>query len=162
MNSNFNRNPLSVALLTVILCLVHEPVAACGENQFSTGGGLRYQGFLAPRPATVVVVDDGPGDRDELYAGLAKAGHRVTVVANREGLATVLANSNVDVLIADLQDVDAMTSQAPRGTRVLPVVARKLRDAPDTRRRFDLILLEGASLGQYLKSIDRLVGSVKQ
>ncbi len=162
MNSNSNRNPLAVALLAGMLCLAHEPVVACGENQFSTGGGLRYQGFLAPRPATVVVVDDGPGDRDELYAGLAKAGHRVTVVANREGLATVLANGKVDVLIADLQDVDAMTSEAPSGTRVLPVVARKLRDAPETRDRFDLILLEGASLGQYLKSIDSLIGTVKR
>lgn len=162
MKSGSNQRLLAVALLAGMSCLVHEPAAACGENQFSTGGGLRYQGFLAPRPATVVVVDDGPGDRDELYAGLAKAGHRVTVVSNGDGLATVLANGNVDVLIADLQDVDAWTSKAPSGTRVLPVVARKLRDAPDTRRRFDLVLLEGASLGQYLKSIDRLVGSVKQ
>ncbi len=159
MKTISNKSLLAVALMASMLCLVHEPAVACGENQFSTGHGLRYQGFLAPRPATVVVVDDGSGDRDELYAGLAKAGHRVTVVANRDGLATVLANVKVDVLIADLQDVDSMTSTAPSGTRVLPVVSRKLRDAPETRRRFDLILLEGASLGQYLKSIDRLVGA---
>ncbi len=135
---------------------------ACGENQFSTGHGLRYQGFLAPRPATVVVMDDGSTDRDSVYAGLAKAGHLVTVVPDSAGLRSVLADSKVDVVIADLSDMDTVSSNAPVGTRVLPVVARSARNAPEMRQRFETFLLEGASLGQYLKSIDRVVGTVQR
>ena len=56
---------------------------------------------------------------------------------------------------ADL--VAARTSGAASKAKLLPVVARSQRNAPMLRSRFALFLLDGASLGQHLKSIDQLV-----
>jgi len=41
--------------------------------------------------------------------------------------------------------------------RLLPVVARSDRNTPQLRNRFDLFLIDGASLGQYLKVINNAV-----
>ncbi len=65
-----------------------------------------------------------------------------------------------DVVIAGYDNVDlvaARTSGAASGAKLLPVVERSQRNAPTLRNRFVLFLLDGASLGQYLKSIDQLV-----
>lgn len=148
----------AAALLTTALLLVQSPAQACGEGQFNMGQGLRYQGYLAPRPATVLVFDDGAVDRKALYAGLQKAGHKVTVVGSSDAAARALAARRYDVVITDLDDTDAIAASAAGSkSRLLPVVARSQRNAPDLRQRFGLFLLDGASLGQYLKSIDQLV-----
>ena len=134
------------------------PALACGEGQFNMGQGMRYQGYLAPRPATVLVYADAPagvaGDTQRLYRGLAQAGHKLTVVSDPGELSTALASGRFAIVIADLDRVDAVA-----GTQavVLPVVERKARKAPGLRERFPLVLVDGASLGQALKVIDQAI-----
>jgi CheY-like chemotaxis protein len=151
--------------LLVLGALAATPLAAraCGEGMFNTGKGLRYQAYLAPRPAAVLVytVPDASGEeRDALYAGLEKAGHTVTVVHDADALKRAIAEHRYDVVISAFDAVDAIPAQADTETAaptVLPVVARSERNSPQLRSRFDLFVLDGASLGQYLRAINKAV-----
>lgn len=155
-----NRSSILATLaLASALALPASPSQACGEGQFNMGQGLRYQGYLAPRPATVLVLDDGTMEpqRKALYAGLQKAGHRVTVVSDAAALSQALGEKRYDVIIASFADVDAVAARAAGAStqpRVLPVVQRNARNEP-ALRRFPLFVLDGASLGQYLKVINQ-------
>jgi ABC-type amino acid transport substrate-binding protein len=123
------------------------------------GQGLRYQGYLAPHPASVLVYDSGDSDRKALYAGLQNAGHKDTVVRSADAMSQALQAGRYDVVIADFDDAAALQSRAGRSakTGVLPVVARNRRNAPEVSCQFKLFLLDGASLGQYLKGINQLL-----
>ena len=153
----------------VAAALVAGSSLACGEGQFNMGQGMRYQGYLAPKPATVLVYDDagadpGASDRAKLYKGLSQAGHRVTVVRDAGSLSDALATKQFDVIIADFAEVDQLASggNAHAGNALLlPVVERKARNSPGLRSRFDLFLVDGASLGQYLKVINQAVVKAK-
>jgi hypothetical protein len=142
--------------LVLALVLAASTAIACSEGLVNSGKGLAIQGYLAPRPATVVIYSTTPGDdRDALLAGLKKAGHRVTLVDDATSLGAALAASPVDVVITGL---DGATAIATTGTtRVLPVVARSQKSSPDLRARFPVFVVDGASLGQYLRSINRLL-----
>ena len=86
------------------------------------------------------------------------AGHRVTVVQDADAFSKAVADKRYDVVIADLSDVDQLSSDAgllASQARLLPVVNRKSRNAPELRSKFSLMLVDGASLGQYLKVINQ-------
>jgi hypothetical protein len=148
------RTPLILALLAAALAAA--PSAhACGEGKFNAGGGLSYQGYLAPRPATVLILDEAADAKEQqLYAGLERAGHHVTVVRDDAALVAALAAGGVDVVIGGL---DAIAALPGSPAHLLPVVARDQRDSARVRGRFAAVLVDGASLGQYLKGIHRVV-----
>ena len=139
---------------------------ACGESMFNTGKGLEFQGYLAPRPATVLIYgtpDPSASDkqRDALLAGLKDAGHRVVVVADADAYAQALRAQKVDLVIAGADSVDTLAGIAGAATpRVVPVLAKGSR--PASRDRFPLFLKGGAGLGQYRRAIDRAVASATQ
>ncbi len=156
------KSTIGIATLAfTLLAAAPTGALACGEGQFNMGQGMRYQSYLAPRPATVLVYDDAASggdaaDRARLYKGLEQAGHRVTVVTDPNALAEALSANRYEIVIADFAQVDAVTSSAGKA-QVLPVVARQQRNAPELRSRFPLFLLDGSSLGQYLKVINQAV-----
>lgn len=139
------------------------PAFACGEGIFHMGDGLRYQGYLAPRPATVLVFDDERTPRAEkiaVYRGLVQAGHRLSIAHDADELAQAMQQRRYDVVIADFNELGVVGAAAPSSAtapKVLPVVQRGQRDAPALRSRFEVFVLDGASLGQYLKLINRLM-----
>lgn len=145
------------ALLALTLAA---PMAAqaCGEGMFNTGKGLPYQAYVAPRPAAVLVYSE-PGARENaLYSGLKKAGHSVTVVRDTATLQQAMRERRYDVVIAGMDGIDAVTAvEGQQAPAVLPVVARAIRNSPEVKNRFDLFLIDGASLGQYLRAINKLV-----
>ena len=153
--------PLSFALLA---CLVASgPALACGESMFNTGKGLEYQDYLAPRPATVLIFgtpDPSASDkqRQELLKGLEGAGHRVVVVADADAYAAALRSQDVDLVIAGSDAINTLSSaNRANAPRLLPVLAKGT--TREQRERFDLFLKGGASLGQYLRAIDRVVAA---
>jgi hypothetical protein len=161
-----NRLILASFALAAGLGLGLSTAQACGEGQFNSGQGLPYQSYLAPRPATVLIYanpDPTTTDsaRQELYAGLEAAGHKVTVVADASALADTLREQHYDVLITSFDSVDAVaaaTATAGETTSrpaLLPVVARKNRNDAQVRSRFAAFLTDGASLHQYLKMIGK-------
>ena len=155
-----NTRSFALVILAAASTCVAGNVLACGEGVFNMGQGLRYQGYLAPRPATVLVYDDGSRDRTALYSGMKKAGHRVTVVNGADALSRALAQQHYDVVISRVDQIDsveARTGTASGSPRLLPVVERGARNAPAVRDRFKVFVLDGASLGQYLKLINQLL-----
>lgn len=147
--------PAIAAFAFAIATAAATPAHACGEGQFNMGQGMRYQGYLAPRPATVLVYDADPAQRKDIYVGLYRAGHRLTVARNPDDLARALHGKRFDVVISDLGDSGAVGGAG--AARLLPVVQRQQRNEAGIRSRFRVFLLDGASLGQYLKGIDQLV-----
>jgi hypothetical protein len=139
-------------LPVVLSLLLAAPAAlACGEGRFNNGAGLPYQAYLAPRPATVLILDAAPGeDRQALYAGLIRAGHHVTVVRDDAALDDALAAGGIDVVIGGLEVVQSLPATT---AHPLPIVPRDQRDA--ARSRFGVVLVDGAGLTQYLKGIHR-------
>lgn len=160
-----NKIPLICAVVASITAFVSTPAQACGEGQFNMGKGLRYQAFLAPRPATVLIYADDPGisgaRQGALIDGLRKSGHRVTEVRDAAALRAALGEKRFDVLIASYGDIDMVEASAiaagVASPNLLPVVERKRRQEPALRERFSQFLLSGASLGQYLKTINSVL-----
>lgn len=162
------KNILASIALGGLLFLSPPPVQSCGEGQFNSGRGLPFQSLLAPRPATVLIYANPTpatpdSKRDALYAGLQKAGHRLTFVADATALATALREKHFDVVITAFDAVDTVataTADAGNGastTALIPVVARGDGNAAQLRSRFAAYLTEGSSLGQYLKMIGKVL-----
>jgi hypothetical protein len=138
---NLHRVRTALIALAVVACFAPSPQAsACSEGLFNSGKGLAFQGYLAPRPALVLIYSPSPSAQGDDAAGLAAA----------------LAANHYDVVITGLEDVDAVAASAS-GPRVLPVVARAQRSSPQVRDRFAVFVVDGASLGQYLRGINRLL-----
>jgi hypothetical protein len=148
------------SLLLFILVLVPGPFAmACGEGMFNSGKGLPFQSYLAPRPADVLVLAESEAAfGNALYTGLENAGHRIVVVTSTEALQREMRQHRFDIVISSLRDVDqvlAGSDELESIPKLLPVVARNERNTPAVRGRFDLFVLDGASLGQHLSVINR-------
>ena len=141
--------------LAIFIATAALPAHACGEGQFNLGQGMQYQGYLAPRPATVLVYDQNPEQHRSIYQGLYRAGHRLTVARSADDLSQALQGKRFDVVIGDLGNLDAIAAAGV--AHLLPVIQRQQRNDAGIRSRFRVFLLDGASLGQYLKGIDQLV-----
>ena len=152
MNRQLRQLIMLIAALASLVSLAFAaPAHACGEGRFSSGGGLAYQEYLAPRPAVVLIHDDtSDAGREQLYAALQRAGHKVTVVHDAAALTQALAAGGGDVVIGTL---DVVAALPPGRAHALPVVGRDQRDA--ARDRFGAALAPDASLAQYLKGIHR-------
>ena len=153
-------------LISLALCAIPLSASACGEGMFNTGQGLAYQAYRAPRPAAVLVLaeasDADEAKQEKLYAGLKKAGHTVTVVRDAQSLREAMQGHVYQVVIAPLAGIDAVTAtEGEQVPTLLPVIERALRNTPAVRNRFELFLLDGASLGQYLAAINKVVGGSK-
>jgi CheY-like chemotaxis protein len=151
----------TLACASLILLLSAPAATACGEGQFNMGQGLGYQAYLAPNPADVLVLAPGADRvaRRDLYLGLQRAGHRVTLVGDAAELQQALAAHHFDVVIAGIGDADAVAPAiaANQATRLIPVVPRTARRDPRLREQYAAFLLDRASLGQYLRAINASV-----
>jgi hypothetical protein len=149
-------------LLTAIFA---SPVSAfaCGEMMFNAGRGLPFQSYLAPRPANVLVLWTN-ASHDAYYAELERAGHRITLVEDERDMALELDQGDYDIVIAEFDALNEVpqrvASNAGSGPRFLPIVARNMRKSPQVRDRFEQILVDGASVGQYLTIINRVLDSL--
>jgi hypothetical protein len=151
-----------IVKLLVPALLVFGPVTAqaCGELRFNAGRGLPFQSYIATRPADVLVVRGAAVEEGYLEA-LEAAGHRLTVVASAGAVAAELGKQRYDIVIAGYDALDAVSSQvdaAPDAPRLVPIVGRALRKDPLVTR-FSAILLDNASLGQYLTVINKVLVS---
>ena len=148
----------ATCLATALAAAFALPAQACGEGIFSLGDALRYDGYLAPRPASVLVYEpdaDATEDRIAVYRGLARAGHRVTVVTDAGQLGDALAKQPFDVVVVDDEYAGALAATAVASTRQLRVVpGAPARTASDGNRRY---VRGSASLGTWLGAINRLL-----
>lgn len=142
------------------LVLATPPALACGEGIFSMGEGLRYDGYLAPRPATVLVYEpDGQAsdERIAVYRGLARAGHKVSVVTDAGHASEAFARQSFDVVITDDAHAGQLASlfgdRSP-ARQLLVVPGKPPRGSDDASRAF---VRNSASVGTWLGALNRLM-----
>ena len=153
---------LKTLVLVAALC-TSTSALACGEGIFRMGGGLRYQGYLAPHPAEVLVYDTSrapPRDRSVVYRGLVQAGHRLTIAHDEAELARALAMQSYDVMITGSDEAARVAAATPSGAspKWLRVVADAAGSLGGANGPGDAFVVQGAGVGRYLRLIDRLVG----
>ena len=153
---------LLVGALLSVASFAPQPGFACGEGIYTMGEGARHRGYLAPRQATVLIYNDQgtvPEATKAVYRGLVHAGHKVEVARNAGQLSTALRDRRYDVVIADYDQIDVVDLQVDlvSKTSLLPIVTNEQRGTDSWKERFRFSLTQGASLGQYLKLIDKLV-----
>ena len=134
---------------------------ACGESRFRTGHGLRFQGYQAPMPASVLVFA-APSDRLSMELDLRRlssAGHQVLVVHDPEQLSQELERRHVDVLITSEQGL-ASAEAGVDGARVrpelLPVIASG-EEAVALRARYPRTLELGEGVRGLLSALDEVM-----
>lgn len=151
---------LLLSSLSLALLLAPQSGFACGEGIYAMGKAGNHKGYLAPRPATVLIYNDEhtvPAATKAVYRGLVQAGHTLDVARNTEQLATALRGHRYDVVIASYDQIDAIAGRVAPVSKpdLLPIVTVQQRSADEWRKRFKFSLVQGAGLGQYLKLIDK-------
>jgi len=143
-----------------ILALASMGAQACGDVLFRVGHGMRYDSYVAPRPAAVVIYGraDGAmtGKENALRKGLEKAGHKVTMKSAGEGLVPDSGARPYDVVIAELAAIRPLAESvegAAQRPAFVPVVGSGAEG--DLRDRYQWWVKEGASLGRFLQAIDK-------
>lgn len=148
-----------VPLVTAAL-LASPATLACGEGIFSMGDGLRYDGYLTPRPATILVFEpngDASAERIAVYRGLARSGHRLTVVSDTDHISDTLKAQSFDVLIADQEHAALLAQALPAGSssrQLLAIPGKPERKANTSDRAY---VSSTASLGSWLGALNRLM-----
>jgi hypothetical protein len=145
-------------LLTIALISGASVVLACGESMFHSDQGMRYHGATARRPADILVYrpEAAMGDSTtQIYAGLQRAGHHLTVVGQEPAAIDALASRHFDLIIASPSDIDALKAHLNSSTgspALLPVIddADKSDEA-----RFPQYVRQSDGVDKYLKSIDK-------
>lgn len=148
-----NKLHLAAVLLGAGLALSAMQAQACGESMFKSGQAMRYRSFISRHPAQIMIyrpVAEGAVSQ-QLYSGLEKAGHTVTVVTDVQALAQALGSRKFDVIIAAAPDVQVVAAQmhSVQHAPTLLAVAdgRDVRDAATPLRASD-------GTNAYLKTIE--------
>jgi hypothetical protein len=145
-------------LLAIALALGASAVFACGESMFHSDQGMRYHGFTARRPADILVYRPeaaGVAATTQIYAGLQRAGHHVTVVAQEPAAIDALSSRHFDVIIASPSDIDALKAHLNSSARA-PAQLAVIDDSDKSdEARFPQYVHQSDGVDKYLKSIDR-------
>jgi hypothetical protein len=152
-----NKLQYAVALSAFGLSLAAANAMACGESSFHSGSGMRYHAFVSRHPADILFYRPGILDEqspeNELYAGLQRAGHRLTVVTDGSSLTQALGAKHYDVIIASEHDIQAITAQLDKSAREPALLA--VVDGKSDAARLPHSLREDDGLNEYLKSIEQ-------
>jgi hypothetical protein len=157
-----NKLHIAIAVSAFGLTIAAVDAQACGESMFHTGSAMRYHAFISRRPATILVYNPGSWKsgvaQAELYKGLEKAGHKVTVVGDAVALSQAMSAHTYDVIIAGSGEMDAVAVHIVKSVReptLMAVISRDGGDEHQLRERFPRNVREGDDLNQYLKSIEQ-------
>ena len=145
-------------LLGIALISGASAVFACGESMFHSDQGMRYHSSTARRPADILVYrpEAAIGDATtQIYAGLQRAGHHLTVVAAEPAAIDALASRHFDLLIASPSDIDALKAHLNSSARA-PALLAVIDDTDKSdEARFPQYVRPSDGVDKYLKSIDR-------
>ena len=145
---------------------------ACGDKFMKVGHGVRYNRMYAAvyRATILVYTPSAPAAAildSKFQASLSRAGHDVQVAREKEQLATALQSGRVDLVLAGVADVEAITSaaeQSPSRPVVLPVMYKPTKaEAQAVKARYHLELKASDNPARYLAALDETMKArVKQ
>ena len=145
-------------LLAIALISGASAVFACGESMFHADQGMRYHGSTARRPADILIYrpETAIGDTtSQIDAGLQRAGHHVTVIAEEPAAIDALSSRHFDLIIASPSDIDALTAHLNSSARA-PAQLAVIDDTDKSdQSRFPQYVRQSDGIDKYLKSIER-------
>lgn len=106
------------------------PLSACGDKFLGAGRGARFSKvYAAMYPGRLILYTPAKGDlagmsREGLDKALRRAGHQVSVVADRATLLRTLQEKPVDVVLVDAPqavDITGLAKEIEAKPSVLPV-----------------------------------------
>ncbi|MEM1229126.1 MAG: hypothetical protein AAGI15_01210 [Pseudomonadota bacterium] len=112
------------------------PAAACGENKFRAGHGLKFHDHRASVYGTVLVYAASANALAPRV--LRRAGHTVIVVSDPADMASAIAGNRFDVVIAPLEQVPALSAElafAVQAPKFVPIVRQRSALA-DAQQRY--------------------------
>jgi hypothetical protein len=141
------------------------PAGACGDKLLITGRGVRFQGGLAMRPASVLAYVH-PGVRSSaamndpaFQAALKKAGHKLSIVENEQELREALNSGKYDLLLVDVSDASTFGDFArtvPVSLVVLPVVFEGTKvEIREAEKQYQCVMKAPSKGGGYLSAIEK-------
>lgn len=155
---------LVVVLLGAAPALQLVPLA-CGDKFLMVGRSLRFnQVYAAIYPSMILIYAHSAQGRSsgildpKFQANLIRAGHRVEVVKDDARLAQTLQDGGVDLVLADVSDVEAIKPRAelsPSKPMVLPLLYKPTRaEAEAVKTRYRTELKSSDRPERYLSAID--------
>lgn len=148
-----NKLHLAAVLLGAGLALSATQAQACGESMFKSGQAMRYHSFISRHPAQIMIYRPSAEGAvpQQLYSGLERAGHTVTVVTDVRGLARALGAKKFDVIIAAAPDAQVVAAQIDSIQHAPTLLAiADGREAGDARAQ----LRASDGTNAYLKTIE--------
>ncbi len=147
---------IAFAVSALSLCAVSNGAQACGESMFERGISQRYHAFITRQPADILIYRPNSTDADsnrQLYTGLERAGHHVTLATDEQAFTHALGNKHFDVIIADAADMDAVAARLDKSSRQPALVA--IVGKGEKSERYPRAVHVGDGVNQYLKSIEQ-------
>jgi hypothetical protein len=138
---------------------------ACGDKFMMVGHAARFtQVYAAIYPSTILLyVHSGRGASSTLLdpkfqASLTRAGHHIEVARDEERLAETLRTGRVDLVLTDLDSIDAIkpsAEQSPSRPSVLPVIDKLTKAQVEAiKTRYQAELKPSDRPAKYLAAID--------
>jgi hypothetical protein len=138
---------------------------ACGDKFLMVGRGARFtQVYAAIYPSTILLyVHSGRGASATLLdpkfqASLTRAGHHIEVARDEERLAETLRAGRIDLVLTDLDSIDAIASkadQSPSRPAVMPIIDKLTKvEVQAIKARYQAELKPSDRPAKYLAVID--------
>ena len=126
-------------ILTAMVCLTRfDVLEACGDKFLMVGRNPRvHRAYAAVYPASIIIYAQpqrhaGKAILDPRFqADLTQAGHRVVVARDDTGLERGLESGGVDLVLADVADVDRLSARAAESSSKASVLPVMYEPTPD-------------------------------
>jgi hypothetical protein len=156
---NAMKTKIAIAVAGIVMSMNVSSALACGESLFHNGQGMRYHAFITRQPADILFYrPSSSGSTDsskQLFAGLEKAGHHVTILIEESGVMNALMTHHYDVVIASAHDMDAISAHLDKSKSEPALLAVVGSDQDSQRERFTHSVRASDGVNQYLKSIEQ-------
>jgi hypothetical protein len=121
---------LVIALVVMVIAQAHSPLArACGDKLTVLGGGLPFDRIHTSQRQGSMILYLSPDSRlaaangdARLEEALVRNGHQVRIVHTGAELKQALAESRVDFVLSDWNEVPQLQPEVTAGVPVVPVI----------------------------------------
>jgi CheY-like chemotaxis protein len=147
------------------LAVVAEPLFACGDKFLVVSRGTRHQRAPLGRPSASILVYANPStslpqalSNVPIDKTLRRAGYRSTSVTTAEELEKALREHEWDLIVADIQEGNAIRARLDGRGVVLPVIhAASVEELAKARKEYHLLLSAPTKAEAFLEAVDDAV-----
>jgi len=158
------RRTVVLGVIATLFCASVD-LGACGDKFLRVGRSARFRRYAAVHPAAILIYKPAHATRagiEELKSVLTQAGHRPQAVDRGTNLASALAATHYDLVIADYADAAQIRSDlgtAPSKPEVLPILDKPSKALQAEAEKQYACLIKPHEMTKFdaLAEIDRLM-----